>query len=83
MTESVNDDPTPLQANLVERVNVGDIIARTADVHPQAIALVDGEFDRQPKVIVFVTEVPRTGTGKVQQHPIRGELGSHYSHYTP
>lgn len=37
------DDPTPLQVNLVERVNVGDLIARTADVHPQAIALVDGE----------------------------------------
>jgi acyl-CoA synthetase (AMP-forming)/AMP-acid ligase II len=35
-------DPTPLQMNLVERVNVGDIIARTADVHPQQVAFVDG-----------------------------------------
>lgn len=57
MTEALNHDPhdpTPLQLNLIERVNVGDIIARTADVHPQAIALVDGarrlsyaDFDRQ------------------------------------
>ncbi len=54
MTETPTDNPTPLQLNLVERVNVGDIIARTADVHPQAIALVDGarrlsyaEFERQ------------------------------------
>lgn len=36
-------DPTPLQMNLVERVNVGDIITRTADVFPQEVALVDGE----------------------------------------
>ncbi len=32
-----------------------------------------------PKGIVFVTEVPRTGTGKVQKHLIRGELGSLYT----
>lgn len=47
-------DPTPLQINLVERVNVGDIIARTADLYPGNVAFVDGnrrlsyaELDRQ------------------------------------
>ena len=39
---SLPDPPTPLQINLVERVCVGDIVARTADVHPLAVALVDG-----------------------------------------
>lgn len=35
-------EPTALQMNMIERVCVGDIIARTADVHPQIIAIVDG-----------------------------------------
>lgn len=47
-------EPTPLQRNLMERVNVGDMITRSADVFPQQIAVVDGarrfsyaELDRQ------------------------------------
>jgi acyl-CoA synthetase (AMP-forming)/AMP-acid ligase II len=43
MNDPQHPDPTPLQLNLVERVNVGDILTRTADVHPQSVALVDGE----------------------------------------
>ncbi len=39
---SAATEPTRLEVNLVERVCVGDIIARTADVHPDAEALVDG-----------------------------------------
>lgn len=39
MTTSV----TPLELNLIERVCVGDIVARTADVHPAQVALVDGD----------------------------------------
>lgn len=34
--------PTALEVNLVERVCVGDLVARTADVYPQSIAIVDG-----------------------------------------
>ena len=35
-------DSTPLQMNLIERVNVGDIVTRSADVHPREVAVVDG-----------------------------------------
>jgi acyl-CoA synthetase (AMP-forming)/AMP-acid ligase II len=31
-----------------------------------------------PKAIVFVTEYPRTGTGKIQKHLIRSQVGSIY-----
>ena len=38
----MNDSPSPLQMNLVERVCVGDIIVRSADLFPKSIAVVDG-----------------------------------------
>jgi len=32
-----------------------------------------------PKGVVFVTEFPRTGTGKVQKHILRGQFGALYT----
>jgi acyl-CoA synthetase (AMP-forming)/AMP-acid ligase II len=52
-------DPTPLQVNLVERVCVGDIIARGADVFPDAVALVDR--DRRLTYEAFNRQVDRLG----------------------
>lgn len=52
-------DPTPLQVNLVERVCVGDIIARSADVFPQSVALVDG--DRRLSYEAFNYQVDQLG----------------------
>ncbi|KRB87055.1 AMP-binding protein [Noviherbaspirillum sp. Root189] len=50
------DDPaiSPLERNLVERVNVADILTRSADLYPEKVAIIEGErlltyaeFDRQ------------------------------------
>ncbi len=35
--------PTPLEINLIERVNVGDIVTRSSELYPDRVAIVDGE----------------------------------------
>lgn len=40
-THAQNHDA--LNRNLIERVNVGDILTRSAELHPQRLAVVDGE----------------------------------------
>jgi acyl-CoA synthetase (AMP-forming)/AMP-acid ligase II len=41
--DAMNDGPSALEMNLIERVCVGDILTRSAELHPHAVALVDGE----------------------------------------
>lgn len=42
MAESARAEVSDLDRNLIERINVGDILLRTAEVHPQRVAVVDG-----------------------------------------
>lgn len=51
--------PPALDMNLIERVCVGDIVQRSADVYPDRIAVVDGE--RQVSYQQFNTLVDRLG----------------------
>ncbi|MDR1967539.1 MAG: AMP-binding protein [Burkholderiaceae bacterium] len=51
--------PSALDINLIERVCVGDIVQRSADVHPDRIAIVDGE--RQVSYAQFNLLVNRLG----------------------
>lgn len=47
MSQAPAHDPVrdldALNRNLIERVNVGDLLTRSAELHPQRIAIVDGE----------------------------------------
>ena len=54
MLETEFASPSALERNLIERVCVGAMLARSADLHPDRVALVDGprrlryaDFDRQ------------------------------------
>ncbi|MDM0020058.1 class I adenylate-forming enzyme family protein [Variovorax saccharolyticus] len=54
MLEQETASPSALERNLIERVCVGDVLARSADLHPDRVAIVDGprrlryaDFDRQ------------------------------------
>jgi long-chain acyl-CoA synthetase len=51
--------PSVLDMNLIERVCVGDIIQRGADVYPDQVAIVDG--DRRVTYAAFNTMVNRLG----------------------
>lgn len=51
--------PSALDMNLIERVCVGDIVQRSADVYPDRIALVDGE--RQLSYAEFNARVDQLG----------------------
>lgn len=51
--------PSALDMNLIDRVCVGDIIQRGADVYPERIAIVDGE--RQLSYADFNTQVNQLG----------------------
>lgn len=43
MSAQPHPGPSSLEINLIERVNVGDILTRAADLHPQRVAIVDGD----------------------------------------
>lgn len=51
--------PSALDMNLVERVNVGDIVLRAADVYPDRVAVIEGE--RRLSYAEFNTQVDRLG----------------------
>lgn len=52
---------TALGQNLIERVNVGDILTRTAELYPDRVAVVDGE--RRLTYADFERQVTRIGHG--------------------
>ncbi len=43
MPEQSLPGPSALELNLIERVNVGDILTRVSELHPERVAIVDGE----------------------------------------
>lgn len=51
--------PTPLEINLIERVNVGDIVTRASELYPQRAAIVDG--DRRTDYATLESQVNRLG----------------------
>ncbi|MDR2991258.1 MAG: AMP-binding protein [Burkholderiaceae bacterium] len=57
--DAMNYDPTPLEINLIERVCVGDIIARSADLFPQSVAVTDGK--RRITYEAFNRQIDRLG----------------------
>ena len=52
--------PTPLEINLIERVNVGDIVTRAAELYPARAAIVDG--DRSTDYATLDAQVNRLGS---------------------
>ena len=52
--------PTDLEINLIERVNVGDIVTRAADLYPDRTAFVDG--DRRTDYASLERQVNRLGS---------------------
>ena len=56
---SASSIPGALDMNLVERVNVGDIVLRAADVYPDRVAVIEGE--RRLTYADFNTQVDRLG----------------------
>lgn len=56
---SQHASPTALEINLIERVNVGDIVTRSAELYPHTVAIVDG--DRRTDYATLDTQVNRLG----------------------
>jgi acyl-coenzyme A synthetase/AMP-(fatty) acid ligase len=55
-----------LARNLIGRINVGDSLTRSAATRSGQLA------------VVFVDQLPKTSTGKIQKNVIRSAHASHY-----
>jgi acyl-coenzyme A synthetase/AMP-(fatty) acid ligase len=54
-----------LARNLIQRINVGDSLTRSAAARPGHLAVVD--------------ELPKTSTGKIQKNVVRDRHAAHYA----
>ena len=59
MPPAVSPNLAALQRNLIERVNLGDMLTRSAELHPQRIAIVDGA--RRTTYLELDEQVTRLG----------------------
>lgn len=64
MITQPHDTASALERNLVERVNVGDILTRSADAYPDKIALIDG--DRRLTYAEFERKVNRLSRALIE-----------------
>jgi len=68
-----------LARNLIGRINVGDSLTRSAAAG-EPIAALKTRLDgfKVPKSVVFVGQLPKTSTGKIQKNVVRSEHARHY-----
>ncbi|MDA7416012.1 AMP-binding protein [Xenophilus arseniciresistens] len=59
MPQATPESAQALNQNLIERVNLGDMLTRSAELHPQRIAIVDGE--RRTSYAELDAQVTRLG----------------------
>lgn len=55
MSQPAPMQPSSLEKNLIERVNVGDILTRSAELYPDRVAVVDGEGRVTPAASLAVS----------------------------
>jgi acyl-coenzyme A synthetase/AMP-(fatty) acid ligase len=68
-----------LARNLIGRINLGDSPTRSAAARAAKLAVVNGERRfKVPKSAVFVGQLPKTSTGKIQKNVVRSEHARHY-----
>jgi acyl-coenzyme A synthetase/AMP-(fatty) acid ligase len=69
-----------LARNLIGRINAGDSLTRTAASRPDRLAALKERLDgfKVPKAVVFVDQLPKTSTGKIQKNVVRSEHSKYY-----
>jgi len=69
-----------LARNLIQRINVGDSLTRSAAARPGQLAVADGDrrWTYAELNALVVEALPKTSTGKIQKNVVRSEHASHY-----